>query len=210
MLLLSTLPGLAGDFSWVGASTKNDNQDILEAIDNGSLQEKIEIVRFLGQRSDKYLVEILEYFYYRKAKAFHENELLLQIMLDALFPKNAAATDEKNSFMANQVFLEIMIDNLRFIESPLLKGKIIRIISKVKLETHYSRIAEEGARLLLIMRQTDTDIFREETEEALEILDAIAIIKQKEFRTLCNDFVRWSVNEKIIVRAREVISILSQ
>ncbi len=207
-LLVVARPAAALWREFALASDRRLDDVILVALEDATLDEKLEILSAVGQREDPFIGAYLDAFLLRQPSRPAESEHLLRILLDSAFPRDVPLARLAERVAPNQPALLAAAARLSTFADPQLCAAIVRVIPLLP--------GGRGDLLALVDRMVDRLEARNglldprENGLLLDALAAINAIGSPDFLGPVLAVARLSRERVVVERARATALVLTE
>jgi hypothetical protein len=193
----------------IRATDRSYNSIIIRVITSVSLNERIEVIKALGQRDDPYVEDILYSLINQCAgRKKEEIEYLIRVLLHTMFSPLLDEGILSSRLLANKEVLVDMIRQLHIFDDPMLRCQVFWIIPYFHDMSLNSSVMSEGQRLIELCKKKNGLPGTLVDEEITAFLELTAVIGNTDFLDIVMSFRTHSRTKKIIEKAREVATLL--
>ncbi|HEQ71197.1 MAG TPA: hypothetical protein ENN69_01810 [Spirochaetia bacterium] len=206
LALTAWLVPLGADLTeWIESTDRDQNGEIIRLLTDADLETSATVARALGTRRDIDLSTIIEHLHRVRIHGDRANaELILLLLLDSFFSDNLTQDQKTARFNQNREALTACLADISGLERDDLRARLIHLIPFTDGTGFHSLLAEEGTRLVEIMRTRDGALTLAETREILAILDVIEARSLGDLTGLCAKIILYTNDPEVVRRARTV------
>jgi hypothetical protein len=210
LFLLFLFPLHCIDYTDVIRSTDRSHNDlIIRVITSVTLNERIKIIKALGQRDDPYIEDILYSLINQCAgRKKKENEYLIRVLFHGMFSPLLEEEMLLSRLLANKEVITNMIQHLHVFDDPMLKCQVLWIIPYFHDISLNSAVMSEGNRLLALCKKKNGMPGTLVDEEIIAFLELAAVVGNTDFLDICISFRNQSRTKQVVEKAREVSKLL--
>jgi hypothetical protein len=189
------------------ASDRSYDSVILETLESATLDERLEILTAVGERTDPFIGAYLDDFLLRHTSRPAESEHLLRMLLESAFPRSIALEQLTGRVAPNQEALLAASSRLATFTDQQLCGAIVRLIPLLP-GGHADLLAAVDR---LVDRLTRGDGFLDPRDDALllDALEAMGRVGSPDFLEPALAVARLSRESAVVKSARAVARALA-
>jgi hypothetical protein len=189
------------------ASDRSDDPVILVVLEDATLDERLEIMRAVGEREDPFIGAYLDDFLLRHASRPAESEHLMRVLLESAFPRSRALERLADRVASNQAGLLAAVSRLATFADPQLCGAFVRLIPL--LPSGRSDLLGTVDRLVDRLAQGDGFLDPRDDGLLLDALEAMGRTGSPDFLEPALAVARLSREKTVVELARAVARVLA-
>lgn len=206
-LLFAVHPGAALWREFALGSDRSDDSLILEALEDATLDERLEILEAVGERDDPFIGRYLEDFLLRQGPDRPVREHLMRVLLASAFPREAPLERLAARVAPNRASLLAMCTRLATFSDPQLCAAVVRLIPL--LEGGHADLLALVGRLTKRLQASGGLIDPRENGLLLDALEAMRRVGSLDFLEAALAVARLSRERVVVETAREVARALA-
>ncbi len=213
-VILRAVASSAGASDWdsfVAASDRRDDGDIIALLRDADYQTSVDICRLVGSRADPYAADILSWLLAGFSRtADYKSELLLRFTMAALFDESRGDQAVRARIDANASVLDDMVKQIDRFQDPQLKGILVRLLPRHDSADRLRALMDVGSDIVGQLTRTGGDLTAPETGLAMDYLATAQQIGTQDFLEQCISISRLSRDPALVRAARETAKLLPE
>jgi len=207
-LVAGTLPAAALWREFALASDRSYDDVILELLDGATLEERLEILKAVGERADPFIGAYLDAFLLRPASRPAESEHLIRVLLESAFPRSTPLEQLAARVAPNTDPLLAACSRLATFGDPQLCAAIVRLIPL--LPGGRADLLGVVDRLIGLLERGDGLLDPRDDGLLLDTLEAMGRTGSRDFLEPALAVARLSREKVVVHQARTVARALAQ
>ncbi len=196
--------------SFVKASGRADNPEIISLVQEYDLQTALIVLQAVGEREDPYAADILDAVAAgHVTKLIYQREYLLRILLESLFDSALPVRTLSSRVEANRESLDSLVRGLNGLTDPQLKSVLVKVLELLGGSGYAPVVAGALSDSIQRMEDYGGNLSPMHVELLLSLLSYVSRHPSSDFLGICTVVARLSRDVRVVERARSISSTIA-